>query len=125
MVLRQLEDLSEIYPIKYNVVLAYLPVQKYENENLTTNTWYLDYDALRSAWEAFCATWNEGMGTKPTWEQWLAWFEGSQNNPYEWSDGSSSSFYTYLPVGNILPLLLFAVVYVVILFLKRNKTVQL
>ena len=34
VVLRQLEDLSEIYPIKYNVVLAYLPVQKYENENL-------------------------------------------------------------------------------------------
>ena len=90
-----------------------------------TNTWYLDYDALRSAWEAFCATWNEGMGTKPTWEQWLAWFEGSQNNPYEWSDGSNSSFYTYLPVGNILPLLLFALVYVVILFLKRNKIVQL
>ena len=90
-----------------------------------TNTWYLDINALRSAWEAFCATWNEGMGKKPTWDEWLAWFEGSQGNPYEWSDGSNSSFYTYLPVGNILPLLLFALVYVVILFLKRNKIVQL
>ena len=90
-----------------------------------TNTWYLDINALRSAWEAFCATWNEGMGKKPTWDEWLAWFEGSQDNPYEWSDGSNSSFYTYLPVGNILPLLLFALVYVVILFLKRNKMIQL
>ena len=90
-----------------------------------TKTWYLDINALRSAWEDFCATWNEGMGKKPTWDEWLAWFEGSQGNPYEWSDGSNSSFYTYLPVGNILPLLLFALVYVVILFLKRNKIVQL
>ena len=90
-----------------------------------THTWYLDYDALLRAWEDFCATWNEGMGKKPTWDEWLAWFKGSQGNPYEWSDGSNSSFYTYLPVGNILPLLLFALVYVVILFLKRNKIVQL
>ena len=90
-----------------------------------TKTWYLDINALRSAWEAFCATWNEGMGKKPTWDEWLAWFEGSQGNPYEWSDGSNSSFYTYLPVGNILPLLCFAMIYVVILFVKRNKTVQL
>ena len=90
-----------------------------------THTWYLDINALRSAWEDFCATWNEGMGKKPTWEEWLAWFMGSEGNPYEWSDGSNSSFYTYLPVGNILPLLLFALVYVVILFLKRNKMIQL
>lgn len=33
MVRRQLEDLSEIYPIKYNVVLAYPPVKKNENDN--------------------------------------------------------------------------------------------
>ena len=90
-----------------------------------TNTWYLDANALYSAWVAFCDKWNEGMGKKPTWDEWLAWFAGSQGNPYEWSDGSDSSFYTYLPVGNILPLLFFALVYVVVLFLKRNKTVQL
>ena len=97
----------------------------YGTYDKATNTWYLDINALRSAWMDFCATWNEGMGKKPTWDEWLAWFSGSQGNPYEWSDGSDSSFYTYLPVGNILPLLFFALVYVVILFLKRNKTVQL
>ena len=91
----------------------------------STQTWYLDVTALRSAWEAFCSTWNEGMGKKPTWDEWLAWFQGSEGNPYEWNDGSNPLYYTYLPVGNILPLLLFALVYVVILFLKRNKIVQL
>lgn len=91
----------------------------------STQTWYLDANALRSAWEAFCATWNEGMGKKPTWDEWLAWFQGSEGNPYEWADGSKPLYYTYVPVGNILPLLFFALIYVVILFVKRNKIVQL
>ena len=34
MVRHVLEELSVIYPIQYSVVLAYLPVQKDENENL-------------------------------------------------------------------------------------------
>ena len=39
MVRRQLEDLSQIYPITYCVVLAYLPTEKNKYENLT-NTIY-------------------------------------------------------------------------------------
>ena len=91
----------------------------------STQTWILDVYALQRAWEAFCATWNETMGKKPTWDEWLAWFMGSEGNPYEWSDGSNSTYYTYLPVGNVFPLLFFALVYVVILFVRRNKIVQL
>ncbi len=34
MVRSVLEELSAVYPIEYSVVLAYLPAQKYENENL-------------------------------------------------------------------------------------------
>lgn len=34
MVRRVLKELSAIYPVDYSVVLAYLPVQKDENENL-------------------------------------------------------------------------------------------
>jgi len=34
MVRHVLEELSVIYPIQYFVVMAYLPVQKYEDENL-------------------------------------------------------------------------------------------
>lgn len=36
MVRRQLEDLSQIYPITYCVVLAYLPTEKNKYDNLTT-----------------------------------------------------------------------------------------
>ena len=39
MVHRQLEDLSPTYPITYNVVLAYLPTNKSEYDDLT-NTIY-------------------------------------------------------------------------------------
>jgi hypothetical protein len=39
MVLRQLEDLSQTYPITYSVVLAYLPTEKNKYDNLT-NTIY-------------------------------------------------------------------------------------
>lgn len=39
MVRRQLEDLSQTYPITYSVVLAYLPTEKNKNDNLT-NTIY-------------------------------------------------------------------------------------
>ncbi len=35
MVRRQLEDLSQTYPITYNVVLAYLPVKKSEYDDFT------------------------------------------------------------------------------------------
>lgn len=39
MVRRQLEDLSQLYPIIYSVVLAYLPTEKNKCDNLT-NTIY-------------------------------------------------------------------------------------
>ena len=39
MVRRQLEDLSQSYPITYSVVLAYLPTEKNKYDNLT-NTIY-------------------------------------------------------------------------------------
>ena len=39
MVRRQLEDLSQTYPITYSVVLAYLPTEKNRYDNLT-NTIY-------------------------------------------------------------------------------------
>ena len=35
MVRRQLEDLSQTYPITYNVVLAYLPTKKSEHDDYT------------------------------------------------------------------------------------------
>ena len=85
--------------------------------------WMLDVHALTAAWEAFCAGWNETMGgTKPSLDEWLAWFMGSENNPYTWNDGETDYFYQYVPVGDILPLLLLALLYILAISLKSLKS---
>ena len=91
----------------------------------STSTWYYDTYQLRAAYDAFCAAWNETMGKKPTWDEWLAWFMASEGNGFDWSDGDKNWTYQFVPVGNILPLVLMAILYMIILFVKRNKTAQL
>ena len=93
----------------------------------STGTWYYDTYQLRAAYDAFCAAWNESMGKKPTWDEWLAWFMASEGdgNGFDWSDGDKNWTYQFVPVGNILPLFLMALLYMIILFVKRNKTAQL
>ena len=55
-----------------------------------------------------------------TWEQFEKWL---------WSKGGAHTTndhtYNYIPVGDLLPLILMALIYVIILFVKRNKTAQL
>ena len=88
-----------------------------------------DFDN-EEAWKAFLiwyeATYNrpydESNNTTPpefTYQQWLSWFT---SNGGTHTDGTNT--FNFIPVGNILPLLLMALVYVLILFVKRNKTVQ-
>ena len=54
MVRRQLEDLSQIYPINYSVVLAYLPTEKNKYDNLT-NTIYPE--GLETVPKRFAISW--------------------------------------------------------------------
>lgn len=54
MVCRQLEDLSQTYPITYSVVLAYLPTEKNKYENLT-NTIYPE--GLETVPKRFAISW--------------------------------------------------------------------
>ena len=54
MVRRQLEDLSQIFPITYSVVLAYLPTKKNQYENLT-NTIYPE--GLETVPKRFAISW--------------------------------------------------------------------
>ena len=86
--------------------------------------WYFTHDQLYEAWEAYCDAWNETMGKCPTWEEWLAWFMGDGGS-HSWGSGDNIFKAYFVPVGNILPLLLMALLYMVILFVKRNKTAQL
>ena len=54
MVRRQLENLSQTYPITYNVVLAYLPTKKSEYDDYT-NTIYPE--GLETAPKRFAISW--------------------------------------------------------------------
>ena len=99
--------------------------QQYGKYDDKTRTWYYDQYDLRNAYDAFCATWNETMGKKPTWEEWLSWFMASETDGFIWSDGTNDWTYHFVPIGDILPLILTALLYMIILFVKRNKTAQL
>ena len=54
MVRHQLKDLSQLYPITYSVVLAYLPTEKNKYDNLT-NTIYPE--GLETAPKRFAISW--------------------------------------------------------------------
>lgn len=54
MVRRQLEDLSQTYPITYSVVLAYLPTEKNKYDNVT-NTIYPE--GLETIPKRFAISW--------------------------------------------------------------------
>jgi hypothetical protein len=92
--------------------------------SLREDSWYCDQYQLRKAWEAYRAAWNETMGPCPTWEEWLNWFMGNGGN-HSWGSGDGMFNAYFVPVGGILPLLLIALLYMIILFVKRNKFAQL
>lgn len=86
-----------------------------------TNTWYYDYYELQDLYEIFCAGWNSTMGKKPTWDEWLAWFMGSEGNPYKWSDGDNPYKFSFVPVGDYTPLFVLALLYVAVVAYRRRK----
>ena len=59
-----------------------------------------------------------------TWDEWLAWFMRREDNPYVWSDGENSSSYQFLPVGDVVPLLLIALLYIVAMYLRTKSRAQ-
>jgi hypothetical protein len=93
--------------------------------------WEFDND---NAWLAFLAWFSDtygqeydpenpsgGLGVPViTYEQWLSWFTSNGG-----SHGYGGNTYKFTPVGNILPLVLIALMYMIVLFVKRNKTAQL
>ena len=91
----------------------------YQDSN---GVWLLNIYALRSAYDAYCRTWNETMGYLPTWDEWLDWFMKSENNPYTWTNGENSSMYQFLPIGDVLPLLLFILLYCFFVSIKIRKS---
>lgn len=87
--------------------------------------WGLDVYELLQAYEAYCEAWNPTMGGDgpPTWDEWLSWFMESEDSPYGWTDdgGDSYSYYKFVPIGDVMPFLLLALLYTVILIIRRRK----
>ena len=83
--------------------------------------WKYDIYDLRDAYDAYCAGWNYTMGKKPTWDEWLAWFMGSESSPYQWSDGENEYGFSFVPVGDYTPLFVLALLYVAVVAYRRRK----
>ena len=90
----------------------------------------VDKEDLHTAWKDFVANyWNSSMGIPPTFDEWWDWYSSTMYGGIygEFGDGSYYQYGNYLftPVGDVLPLVLLALMYMIILFVKRNKTAQL
>lgn len=80
-----------------------------------------DTNQLYQAWLAFCEKWNSTMGKKPTWDEWLAWFMGSEDDPYMWDDGDNEYGFSFVPVGDYTPLLILALLYAGFVAYRRRQ----
>lgn len=101
--------------------LNWLALMGTEYGHQENGVWVYDIYELRSAYDAFCASWNFGMGKKPTWDEWLAWFMGSEGSPYMWDDGDNQYGFSYVPIGDFMPLIVFAFLYVVFMVYRRRQ----
>ena len=84
----------------------------------------------QAAWDAYVDWYNSVYGCNPgeyegsspevTWEMWLGWFK-SNNGSHQGND----SWHNFVPVGDYLPLLFMALLYVAYMFIRRRKVKQL
>ena len=92
----------------------------------TGETWYFshqDAEAAYNAWRNYMLS--SGMvpneDALPSYDDWLAWFMTTKDNPYAGGYGT----YQFVPLGNVIPLLLLAFVYAVFIFIRRRLGVIL
>ena len=87
------------------------------------NSYYYTFteEQLRNAYNDYITNywdpmWHPGE-SKPTFEQWLAWMEQGGESGYNYNN----NWYMMAPVGDILPLLLIALLYLVFLAIKSKS----
>ena len=92
----------------------------------TDGTWYFshqDAEAAYNAWRNYMLS--SGMvpneDALPSYDDWLAWFMTTKDDPYAGGYGT----YQFVPLGNVIPLLLLAFVYAVFIFIRRRLGVIL
>jgi hypothetical protein len=90
------------------------------------NSYYYTFteEQLRNAYNDYITNywdpmWHPGE-SKPTFEQWLAWMEQGGESGYNYNN----NWYMMAPVGDILPLLLIALLYIVAMYLRTKFRTQ-
>ena len=90
-----------------------------------TNGYYFNRYSLESVYDAFLANfWNSGMGDPPSFDEWLDWYQEAMNNSngyYDYYYGDEFNRYYWVPVGDILPLLLIVLLYVLFIAIKSKS----
>ena len=80
------------------------------------NNYSYDSTQAENAYYAWVATLSEEMPV-PSYEVWLSWFMGNGGTH---TSSSSGNTYSFVPVGDILPLLLLALLYVLFVAIKKS-----
>ena len=88
----------------------------------TGYTYTFTYEQLMAAYEDYINNyWDDMWGSetaKPDFNEWLAWLQNGGDTGY----GYKGNWYMMAPVGDIIPLLLLALMYMLFLSLKLLKT---
>ena len=79
----------------------------------------LDEEQINEAYQDFLEGWNSGLGNPPSPEQWWNWYYSYMyaNGGEYWYNGHR---YFWTPVGDILPLLLIALLYLLFMVIKSK-----
>lgn len=82
---------------------------------------YSDAQA-RAAYDAWVASLSDQMPV-PSFEVWLQWFLGGNGSHYSESSGNTYT-YSALPIGDVFPLFVFVVLYLLYLLCSKRKVWQ-
>ena len=80
------------------------------------NNYSYDSTQAQNAYNAWVATLSEDMPV-PSYQEWLSWFMGDGGSHTSENSGNT---YSYVPVGDILPLLLIALLYVLFIVIQSK-----
>ena len=93
----------------------------YRDEN---GDFYFDDGSLRNVYDAFIAGyWNSGMGEAPLFDDWKEWYLAAIASGDGFYDYNGRHYYwgSLTPVGDILPLLLIALLYMLFVAIKSKS----
>jgi hypothetical protein len=79
------------------------------------NNYSYDSTQAQNAYNAWVASLSDFMPV-PSYEEWLSWFMGKDTHTSE-----KGNTYSYVPVGDILPLLLIALLYMLFVAVKSKS----